>query len=202
MKGRLVETEARQLSPRGLRTSQALRDAARTTFARMPYATARVEDIVAEAGVSHGTFYTYFENKAAILAALVEDVIGRMAAVAGGDWHGQDRRVALERVIRDVLQVYLEEGPVIAAWRDAVAEEPALRQRLAELREAFVARVAIDVELATGSDEHAAVVAPALVAMVEGYADGRLAGTSVEDRERAVRALAALWHGGLEALAD
>jgi hypothetical protein len=44
--------------------------AARQAFADLGYGRARVEDIVARAGVGHGTFYAYFKNKRAALAAL------------------------------------------------------------------------------------------------------------------------------------
>ena len=40
----------------------------------MPHAAARVEDVVAAAGVSHGTFYTYFSNKADALDALIDPI--------------------------------------------------------------------------------------------------------------------------------
>ena len=44
------------------------------------YHAARVDDVVTEAGVSHGTFYLYFANKEALVLALAE----RCAADLGG----------------------------------------------------------------------------------------------------------------------
>src|SRR6266508_2231917 len=50
--------------------------AARRAFAELGYAKARVEDVVTAAGVGHGTFYAYFPNKQAALAALVRERAG------------------------------------------------------------------------------------------------------------------------------
>jgi AcrR family transcriptional regulator len=62
-------------SPRGKkgeRTRARLIDAARRVFERDGYLDARVLDITAEAGMSSGSFYTYFEDKDDIFAAVVD----------------------------------------------------------------------------------------------------------------------------------
>ena len=43
--------------------------AARESFAKLGFASTRVADIVARAGTSHGTFYTYFDDKRIYLGA-------------------------------------------------------------------------------------------------------------------------------------
>lgn len=53
-------------------TRQALLDAARMVFARDGFANARIVDIAREAGKSVGVFYTYFVDKPALFAALLE----------------------------------------------------------------------------------------------------------------------------------
>src|SRR5215207_9154437 len=57
------EAEAALLTERGQRTRERLVLAARTVFERDGFHEARVTDISREAGVSHGTFYTYFDTK-------------------------------------------------------------------------------------------------------------------------------------------
>lgn len=54
-------------------TRQALLDAARVVFARDGFANARIVDIAREAGKSVGVFYTYFVDKPALFAALLEE---------------------------------------------------------------------------------------------------------------------------------
>ncbi|HYC81782.1 MAG TPA: TetR/AcrR family transcriptional regulator [Solirubrobacterales bacterium] len=61
-------------SRRGLRTRATLIGAARTVFERDGYLDARITDIAKEAGVAAGSFYTYFDGKEEIFAALVETV--------------------------------------------------------------------------------------------------------------------------------
>jgi AcrR family transcriptional regulator len=58
---------------RGLRTRAALVAAARTVFERDGYLDARLTDITAEAKCSTGSFYTYFDNKEQIFAAVLAE---------------------------------------------------------------------------------------------------------------------------------
>src|SRR6266545_2721880 len=67
--------------------------AARRAFAELGYAKARVEDVVTAAGVGHGTFYAYFPNKQAALAALVREHAGTLEEL---------RRQFVERIARNV----------------------------------------------------------------------------------------------------
>lgn len=56
---------------RGTRTRDALLRAARGVFERDGFAHARIADIVAAAGVAHGTFYTHFKDKREVFGAVV-----------------------------------------------------------------------------------------------------------------------------------
>jgi AcrR family transcriptional regulator len=59
---------------RGNRTREALISAARRVFERDGYLDARIVDITAEARVATGSFYTYFDSKPAIFAAVMAQV--------------------------------------------------------------------------------------------------------------------------------
>ncbi len=183
---------------RGERTAARLRDAARTVFARHGYATARVEDIVAEAGVSHGTFYTYFDNKGAALDALIDETSAVLLTVVDEPWEGEDVAATIEAVIARFVDVFAADADVIRAWLEATAHEAHFRERLREVRDGYVERVAAQLEPAlhgTGHSPHSA--AAALVAMVEGYATEMLSDDDLAERERTVKVLAAIWYGGL-----
>ena len=54
---------------------------ARKVFAERGYHGANVSHICAEAGIGRGTLYLYFENKRAVLVAMLEDVLGRVRAL-------------------------------------------------------------------------------------------------------------------------
>jgi AcrR family transcriptional regulator len=72
-------TGGRLLTSRGRRTRSVLVDAAKTVFERLPYTEVRVADITAEARVSTGTFYTYFDSKEEIFYEVAEEVFDEMA---------------------------------------------------------------------------------------------------------------------------
>jgi len=183
-------------------TAERLRAAAREVFADVGFVAARVEDVVDRAAVSHGTFYTYYANKQAVLVDLVETAAARLQRIADEPWEDPNPKAALERVIGQFLAVYAEESDVIRAWVQAAATDPALSAQLRGLRQGFVARVAEQLApLAEAGGHDPATAASALVAMVEGYTVDHLTDPATPPPE-VVRTLAALWAGGLAALTD
>lgn len=66
------QTGRAPVSARGLRTREALVEAARRVFERDGFVDARITDITAEAGVAAGSFYTYFTGKDDAFAAVIE----------------------------------------------------------------------------------------------------------------------------------
>lgn len=196
-------SEARARTTRGARTRERLRDAARGVFAERGFAAARVEDVVAAAGVSHGTFYTYFENKAAALDALIDVTAEDLTSVLDEPWDGPDGAAAIEAVIDRFVTVFVDHADVIAVWLEASAHEPHFRERLRRVRGGYVQRVAdalSPVLAASSHDAHTA--AAALVAMVEGTATQGILVRDRGEREAAVHTLTAIWLGGLIRLAE
>ena len=188
---------------RGERTAARLREAARAVFADRGYAVARVEDVVAEAGVSHGTFYTYYENKAAVLDALIDATAADLQAVVDEPWEGTDTGRTIETVIARFIEVFSQHADVMRVWLEASAQEPHFRRRLRDVRTGYVHRVADQLAPSlhrTGHDP--AVAAAALVAMVEGYATEGMTGDDPARRASVVRTLASLWFGGLLRLTE
>src|ERR1700727_2455048 len=51
---------------------------ARDVFAKRGYYAAKIDDIVAAAGIARGTFYLYFEDKRAIFEEIVDRVFTRL----------------------------------------------------------------------------------------------------------------------------
>ena len=76
----MTEDTARKppVTRRGIRTRQALVDAARVVFERDGYLDARLSDITVQANCSTGTFYTYFNDKEEIFAAVMEATKNQM----------------------------------------------------------------------------------------------------------------------------
>jgi AcrR family transcriptional regulator len=67
-------------SPRGRRTRQKLIDAAVVVFERDGFLNARIADISEEAGVAHGSFYTYFPSKEEVLRQAALELQEQMLA--------------------------------------------------------------------------------------------------------------------------
>ena len=65
-------------------TLETLLDAGRDVFVSRGYAGSRIDDIVAAAGVSHGTFYQYFKNKNDLAHVLVLDAMRPLASAFAG----------------------------------------------------------------------------------------------------------------------
>lgn len=68
------ENYSRQGTPRGQRRRREILDAARRVFERDGYIDVNVEDIVKEADVSRGSFYTYFPSKLDAFQALTSEM--------------------------------------------------------------------------------------------------------------------------------
>jgi AcrR family transcriptional regulator len=84
---------------------------ARDVFARHGYHAAKIDDIVAAAGVARGTFYLYFEDKRSIFEEIVDGMIARLAtSIVRVDPRDESRSVAeqvrdnVQRVVRVLLE--------------------------------------------------------------------------------------------------
>jgi AcrR family transcriptional regulator len=124
--------DTRPLRPRGEKTRLRLLDAGASVLPARGYHDARVDDIVAAAGVSHGTFYRYFENKDDFFRVLAEaassrmiDLLDELRLDAGPD----DLRAWLRRW----LAAYRADGGVISTWQEMRTNEElvAFSQRVA-----------------------------------------------------------------------
>jgi AcrR family transcriptional regulator len=176
-------------------TRERLLVAARESFAELGFATTRVADIVALAGTSHGTFYTYFHDKRDVLLALTQEAAGAIygaavAPLANGD--RQSPRDAIRARLTIFFRSYSEWWDVVRTWDHASAIHPEVDELRARIRASIVEQLrrllARDRErrhLAGGLDLE--ITAIALTAMVEEFADrwsalGRTLGTTEIDQ--------------------
>lgn len=202
-----VSTAAPPASGRGARTASRLRAAALAAFSELGWNATRVEDIVQRAGVSHGTFYTYYDNKAAVLDDLVRASQRDFAALAAAPWEADDVRRAIERVIGGFLDLYARDAVVMRTWLEAARDEQDFSRLFLSARALFVRRVAEHVAAAVAvsgrQDVPAAeTVASSLVAMVEHFAYCWLVLGEPHERDDVIAALVLVWGGALNALAS
>ncbi|MGH8896768.1 MAG: TetR/AcrR family transcriptional regulator [Egibacteraceae bacterium] len=193
-------------APRAARTAARLREAARLAFAELGWQATRVQDIVQRAEVSHGTFYTYYESKAAILEDLVRSSQADFVALAEEPWESDDVRGALERVIGGVLDLYQRDAVLIQAWMQAARDEPAFGHLYDELRSRFVDRITEHIAATAAASGRAGAppartVASALAAMVEHFAYCWAVLGEPHERDDALATLTLVWGSTLNALA-
>jgi AcrR family transcriptional regulator len=131
MRAALRETDAGpELTAAGRQTLEGLMAAGHDVFVRRGYHRTRVDDVVEAAGVSHGAFYRYFQNKdhlARILAAqamrTVSTVFTEIPAEVNDDAQG---RAALRRWLRRYNASQASEAGMLRVWVDAALEDEAL----------------------------------------------------------------------------
>jgi AcrR family transcriptional regulator len=113
---------------------QQILEVARDVFARRGYHTAKIEDIVAAAGIARGTFYLYFEDKRGIFEEIVDRTIARLGmSIIRVDPTDAGRSVAdqVKEQIRRVVQVLLEDRATTKILlSDALGVDPAFDRKL------------------------------------------------------------------------
>ena len=112
----------RAMRPRGEKTRQRLLAAGAAVLPDRGYHDARVDDIVTAAGVSHGTFYRYFENKDDFFRVLAEHASARMVELIDRlriDAPPDELRAWLS----DWFAAYEADGGVISTWQEMQTNE-------------------------------------------------------------------------------
>jgi AcrR family transcriptional regulator len=156
-------------------TELALKEAARTVFARRGYLNAKITDITAEAGRSAGSFYQHFTGKEQVLQALLADWIAHageeLAAGEAGDDLSQEP--ALRTRVAVYWRTYQAHRPEIQALGQAAMVDPVFAAQLAQFRHAELQTMREHLErlrdagFALPGDP--AVLASAFNALLEGF---------------------------------
>ena len=186
------------LTARGRRTRDALLAAGRQVIETRGFNATTADDIADAAGVSHGTFYTWFSDKDALMRALVDTTL----AEAHESFHVPDSITdPVERITeanRRYLATYAAHARMYTIVEEVATVDPYYRDLLVTLRADYVGRITSTVlRLQQGGlvdttlDPH--VTASALSAMVEGFARHWLGRGEQHDAELAVATLSRLW---------
>src|ERR1700733_16161120 len=113
---------------------QQILEVARDVFARRGYHAAKIDDIVAAAGIARGTFYLYFEDKRAIFEEIVDRTIARLGmSIVRVDPHDGTHSVAdqVRDNIRRIVRILLEDRATTKILlSDALGVDPAFDRKL------------------------------------------------------------------------
>jgi len=185
-------TEPEGAESRSARTRRKLLDGALAAMDDRGFHATRVDDIVRHAGVSHGAFYLYFDDKQALFRILAaeaaDDMVARVATLAGDEPPtGED----LVDWLAGFVEGYRRHGAVIRAWMEDHARDRGLRT----LADAAFARVVDDLGRRVDTTALGPLGPVALLAMLERYTYFAISRDLTTDRA-ALRSVATLIERG------
>lgn len=188
--------------PKRERTRARLLQAARVVFEREGFHGARLADIVAEADVSIGTFYNYYESKEEVFRDLVFTVHAELRPDQGVPGPGGDPVERIREGNRAYLQGYQSNARLWALLLQVSPQDPELFRVGQEIAAAFQQPIARAIarwqeEGRAWPDLDPADAARALAYMVDRYAYEWLGLGLPRDGEQAIDTLSKLWARGL-----
>jgi AcrR family transcriptional regulator len=190
-------------SARGERTRAKLVAAARVVFERDGYLGSRITDISAEAKTAAGSFYTYFDGKedifAAVLAELQDDMLHQhIREVVDHD----DPRAVIEASNRAYLLSYKRNAKLMRLLEQVSTIDDSVRELRHQRAQAFVQRNARSIQGLQASgladpDLDAVLTATALSSMVSRVAYISFVMGGEWELEQLVQELTRLWVNAL-----
>jgi len=188
----------RALRPRGEKTRQRLLDAGATVLPARGYHDARVDDIVKVAGVSHGSFYRYFESKDDFFRVVAAAASTRMIELLDVFPANADA-TKLRGWLEDWFATYENNGGVISTWQEMQSSNPELASFSQGVASSVLARL---IQLLDERDFGDPLVdALALLALIERLPYSVLT-LRFTDRADAINAMVAIIRRGLMGFTD
>ena len=125
-----IDSAPKEFTTTGVRTVELLIETARDVLVRQGYHGTKVDDITAAAGVSHGAFYRYFENKDHIVRLVTVRALQQLneAFVDVPDVveNPRSRSAAVQGWLRRYNATQASEAAMLRVWADATADDPLL----------------------------------------------------------------------------
>lgn len=135
--------DAGPLTLKGQERRTAILRAARTVFERHGFVEARVADIVAEASVAQGTFYTYFDSKESVFTEVAYSVVESMLEALHVERKGNETpRERVRRGLQAFVEAFRPNAVMLGLTEQVGTFTPEMRVVRLKLREAFVERSA------------------------------------------------------------
>ncbi len=174
-------------------------ECAKRVFAERGFHAANVSHICAEAGIGRGTLYQYFENKKAVLTAIIRQVLGRVESMVGitpdplPPPEEVPRRVVLrfaaDQLRRVFAAVFEDDTTLRILLREAVGLDVDVERLLGEIDDALIGVVAADLRASqqagyVRADLDPRMTATIMVGGVEKLALAALRGDGAVDLDR------------------
>jgi AcrR family transcriptional regulator len=197
--------EAEPRSAKGRRTRARLLTAGKAVFERDGFLQARISDIAAEAQVSHGSFYHYFDSKESLFREIAEEVEVRLVSMDDIPHHVDPDSGPIDRIRaanRSYLTAYKKEARIMRVIEEVSRYDDTVRSvrmkrddYLAARLEAAIARLQAEGNADARIDTRYAAIA--LGGMVARFAEMMFIGGQAFDLNVAVDQLTLLWANAL-----
>jgi AcrR family transcriptional regulator len=119
---RADELEKESQQP-GRRALASLLEVGHEVVVRCGFQGTRVDDVVAAAGVSHGAFYRYFENRDDLVRVVAVRSLSALSE-ALAEVPTRPDRAGLRRWLRRYVAVHAAHGAMIRVWVEGAADDP------------------------------------------------------------------------------
>jgi len=188
---------------RGRRTRERLVAAAAEVFVRDGYLDTRITDISQTAGMSNGSFYTYFRSKAEILGALSDRINAEMyeASTLPRDV-GLSPRERIEQVNRSYVRAYRANAGLLGIVEQVSTFNHEFREMRRVTRETFRSRIERSLRRLADTGaipplKHPQAAADALTSMVSNFCYVSMVLGENYDEDTTVDTLTTLWVRGV-----
>jgi AcrR family transcriptional regulator len=176
--------------PAAQRTRAQLLEAGHKVFVERGYYATRVADIVKAAGVSHGVFYRYFDNKTDLFRILAKRAIEQLGEAledipdltADG---GTDVEHELRTWLRRFGSTYAEEASIFTMWSEAITRDSGLGVVSAAVVDGSRARMARALEPRGWGDADADAMV--LLTFLDAFTSQRITPGRIGDFARMIR---------------
>ena len=202
--GRREGGEVVPLGPKAAKTRDLLLRVGYEQMVARGYIATSVEHIHEAAGVSLGTYYQYFRDKAALMTTLVGDAIIGTAATMFRPLDLQAREDGIHKVIASFVRGYAETADFQRVWEEAThvdANLAALRNDVGRLLDGVLSGAIVEAQHAGLVDPEleAGPTSRALAAMVDRYCylTFVVEADAGHDVDHAIETLVALWSNAL-----
>lgn len=197
--------ELRAPGKKARRTRAALLQAAYDCFVTSGYRSTSVEDIHAAIGVSIGTFYQYFRDKADVITTLVAEAILESSDQLLPDLSALSTREGPRKIVENYIRHYAATAEFQAVWEEASHHEESVAQFRRQMSQVIEAALAEQIIAGQRAGTVRAIIdareaACALSAMVDRYCHLKFvidARTEAEAVTAAADLVTALWQNAL-----
>lgn len=188
---------------RGRRTRERLVAAAAEVLVRDGYLDTKITDISQTAGMSNGSFYTYFRSKAEILGALSDRINAEMyeASMLPRE-EGLSPRERIEQVNRSYVRAYRANAGLLGIIEQVSTFNNEFREMRRVTRETFRSRIERSLRRLADTGaipplEHPRAAADALTSMVSNFCYISMVLGENYDEDTTVDTLTTLWVRGI-----